>query len=34
MREFTRRTRGRHLRDIVAELREPLIGWKAYFGIA
>jgi hypothetical protein len=27
-------TRGRRLMDIVAELRETLLGWKAYFGIA
>ena len=34
IRELTRRTRGRRLSDIVAELRETLLGWKAYFGIA
>jgi RNA-directed DNA polymerase len=34
VREITRRTRGRRLGDIIAELREPLLGWKAYFGIA
>ena len=34
IRELTRRTRGRRLNDIVAELRETLLGWKAYFGIA
>ncbi len=34
VRELTRRTRGHRLRDIVAELREALLGWKAYFGIA
>ena len=34
VRTLTRRTRGRHLMDIVAELREALLGWKAYFGIA
>ncbi len=34
VRELTRRTRGRRLIDIVAELRETLLGWKAYFGIA
>jgi group II intron reverse transcriptase/maturase len=34
VRELTRRTRGHRLRDIVAELRETLLGWKAYFGIA
>ena len=34
VRELTRRTRGRRLSEIVAELRETLLGWKAYFGIA
>jgi RNA-directed DNA polymerase len=34
VRELTRRTRGRRLNDIVAELRESLLGWKAYFDIA
>lgn len=34
VRELTRRTRGHRLLDIVAELRETLLGWKAYFGIA
>ena len=34
MRELTRRTRGTRIRTIVAELRETLLGWKAYFGIA
>jgi group II intron reverse transcriptase/maturase len=34
VRELTRRTRGHRLTDIVAELREALLGWKAYFGIA
>ncbi len=34
MRKLTRRTRGHRLADIVAELRETLLGWKAYFGIA
>jgi group II intron reverse transcriptase/maturase len=34
VRELTRRTRGHRLSDIVAELRETLLGWKAYFGIA
>lgn len=32
--ELTRRTRGHRLSDIIAELREILLGWKAYFGIA
>ena len=34
VREITSRTRGRRLGDIIAELREALLGWKAYFGIA
>ena len=34
VRELTRRTRGTSLGAIVAELRETLLGWKAYFGIA
>jgi len=34
IRELTRRTRGHRLSDIVAELREALLGWKAYFGVA
>jgi len=34
VRTLTRRSRGRRLADIVAELRESLLGWKAYFGIA
>ena len=34
VRALTRRTRGRRLIDIVAELREILLGWKAYFDIA
>jgi group II intron reverse transcriptase/maturase len=34
VRELTRRTRGHRLADIIAELRETLLGWKAYFGIA
>ena len=34
VRELTRRTRGTSLKVIVAELRETLLGWKAYFGIA
>lgn len=34
MRELTRRTRGNRIEVIVAELRETLLGWKAYFGIA
>ena len=29
-----RRTRGNTIGKIVAELRETLLGWKAYFGIA
>lgn len=34
VRELTRRTRGNTIAKIVAELRETLLGWKAYFGIA
>lgn len=34
VRELTRRTRGNTIAKIVAELRESLLGWKAYFGIA
>lgn len=34
IRTQTRRTRGRRLEHIIAELRETLLGWKAYFGIA
>ena len=34
VRELTRRTRGHRFVDIVAELRETLLGWKAYFGVA
>jgi len=34
VRELTRRTRGQRFGDIVAELREALLGWKAYFGVA
>ena len=34
IRTLTRRTRGRRLEQIIAELRETLLGWKAYFGIA
>lgn len=34
IRELTRRTRGNTIGKIVAELRETLLGWKAYFGVA
>ena len=34
VRELTRRTRGTSIGAIVAEPRETLLGWKAYFGIA
>jgi len=34
VRELTRRTRGTRVDVIVAELRDTLLGWKAYFGIA
>ena len=33
VRELSRRTRGHRLETIVAELRDTLLGWKAYFGI-
>ena len=33
VRELTRRTRGTTFAAVVAELRETLLGWKAYFGI-
>ena len=34
VRELTRRTRGTRIGAIVAERRQTLLGWKAYFGIA
>lgn len=34
VRELTRRTRGYRLIDVMAELKENLLGWKAYFGVA
>ena len=34
VRELTRRTRGTSIGVVVAELRETLLGWKAYFGVA
>lgn len=34
VRELTRRTRGHRLADIIAQLRDTLLAWKAYFGIA
>ena len=34
VRELTRRTRGTSIGAIAAELRQTLLGWKAYFGIA
>ena len=33
VRDLTRRTRGKRIDAIVAELRQTLLGWKAYFGI-
>jgi len=33
VRQQTRRTRGTSIGAVVAELRKPLLGWKAYFGI-
>ena len=32
LRVLTRRTRGHRLADVVADLRDYLLGWKAYFG--
>lgn len=34
VRELTRRTRGNRMEVIAAELRESLLGWKAYFGVS
>lgn len=34
VRHLTQRTRGQTLRQIIAELRITLLGWKAYFGFA
>jgi hypothetical protein len=34
VRALTGRTRGRTVRHIVEELREVLLGWRAYFGIS
>jgi len=34
LRVLTRRTRGHRLADVVSDLRDYLLGWKAYFGIA
>jgi group II intron reverse transcriptase/maturase len=34
VRKMTRRTRGISIGNLVAELKETLLGWKAYFGIA
>lgn len=34
VRELTRRNQGRRFEQVVKELRETLLGWKAYFGIA
>ena len=33
IRELSRRTRGHKVEQIVLDLRIPLLGWKAYFGI-
>jgi RNA-directed DNA polymerase len=33
VRHLTRRTRGHSLRQVIAELRKYLLGWKAYYGI-
>jgi RNA-directed DNA polymerase len=34
VRELTGRTRGRAMRQVVAELREYILGWRGYFGFA
>jgi len=34
VRGLSRRTRGHSIHRIVVEMRKPLLGWKAYFGIA
>ncbi len=34
LRVLTRRTRGHRLTDVVSDLRDYLLGWKAYFGLA
>ena len=34
VRQQTRRTKGTRIGAVIAELRETLLGWKAYFGIA
>lgn len=34
VRQITRRTGGRSLRQVIAELRSYLVGWKAYFRLA
>ena len=31
---LSRRTRGHSLLQVIADLQQPLLGWKAYFGIA
>lgn len=34
VRGLSRRTRGHSIRQVIAELRRSLLGWKAYFGLA
>jgi len=34
VRELTRRTRGRTMRQIVKELRTYVLGWRGYYGFA
>jgi RNA-directed DNA polymerase len=34
VRERTGRTRGRTIRQIVQALRQPILGWRAFFGVA
>jgi len=33
LRALTRRTRGHRLTDVITDLRDYLLGWKAYFGV-
>src|SRR5690606_34945674 len=34
VRRITRRTRGRTVAHVVADLRQYLLGWKGYFGVS
>jgi RNA-directed DNA polymerase len=33
IRQTTQRTRGRNIREVIAELRRYMLGWRAYFGL-